>query len=87
MILLEFGQGFSMSPLTNLGIVNTNTEDAGIASGLVNVSHQIGGSIGLSIMVSAGSNINNQVASLHVDMLINIAYNDFIGLTDFVVYC
>ncbi|MFE0624840.1 MFS transporter [Priestia aryabhattai] len=70
MILLGLGQGFSMSPLTNLGIVNTKTEDAGVASGLVNVFHQIGGSLGISIMVSAGSNITNPVTSLHVGMLI-----------------
>lgn len=36
MILLGLGQGFAMSPLTNLGIADVAVADSGAASGLVN---------------------------------------------------
>lgn len=52
MVLLGAGQGFAMSPLTNLGIFQTPEGTAGAASGLVNAAHQIGGSVGLSFMVA-----------------------------------
>lgn len=52
MLLLGFGQGFAMSPLTNLGIFQAPQNAAGAASGLVNAAHQIGGSVGLSFMVA-----------------------------------
>lgn len=52
MALIGFGQGFVMSPLTNLGIKGVRKDDAGAASGIVNAAHQIGCSIGLSIIVS-----------------------------------
>jgi hypothetical protein len=45
MILIGAGQGATLSPLTAAGI-------AGVASGLVNVAHQLGGSLGLGILVT-----------------------------------
>lgn len=76
MILLGLGQGFSMSPLTNLGIENVSVENSGVASGLVNAAHQVGGSIGLSIMVAVtGESINMFVAfrqAMIVGLILNI---------------
>lgn len=51
MIVLGIGNGLTLSPLTNLGIEHVEPNDAGAASGLVNAAHQIGGAIGLSVMV------------------------------------
>jgi EmrB/QacA subfamily drug resistance transporter len=51
MVLIGIGQGGSLSPLTVAGIAGVAAEDAGAASGLVNVAHQLGGSLGLSILV------------------------------------
>lgn len=51
MVLIGIGQGASLSPLTSAGIANVAPEDAGAASGLVNVAHQLGGSIGLGVLV------------------------------------
>ena len=70
MIFIGFGQGFAMSPLTNLGISNVNSSDAGAASGLVNVAHQIGGAFGLSIMVAASNGLDNTLARFHIGMLV-----------------
>jgi EmrB/QacA subfamily drug resistance transporter len=52
MILLGIGQGASLGPLTAAGIARVTTDDAGAASGLVNVAHQLGGSLGLGILVT-----------------------------------
>jgi EmrB/QacA subfamily drug resistance transporter len=52
MVLIGIGQGAALSPLTAAGIAGVAREDAGAASGLVNVAHQIGGSLGLGILVT-----------------------------------
>jgi EmrB/QacA subfamily drug resistance transporter len=68
MILIGAGQGASLSPLTASGIAGVGQEDAGAASGLVNVAHQLGGSLGLGILVTvfaaAGSGTLNAHALL-----------------------
>lgn len=61
MILIGFGQGLAMSPLTNLGIEDVGSKDTGAASGFVNVMHQIGGAIGLSLMVSSSEDIVDSI--------------------------
>lgn len=50
MALIGLGQGASLSPLTTAGMTDVDTRDAGAASGLVNVAHQLGGSLGLGIL-------------------------------------
>lgn len=50
MVLIGIGQGCSLSPLTIAGIAGVAAEDAGAASGLVNVAHQLGGSLGLGVL-------------------------------------
>lgn len=46
---IGIGQGFAFSPLTNLGMHNVTNEHTGMASGLVNFSHQIGASSGIVV--------------------------------------
>jgi hypothetical protein len=43
MILIGVGQGGVPGPLTAAGIAGVDPEDAGAASGITNVAHQIGG--------------------------------------------
>jgi EmrB/QacA subfamily drug resistance transporter len=52
MILIGVGQGGTLSPLTVAGVAGVAAEDAGAASGLVNVAHQLGGSLGLGVLVA-----------------------------------
>jgi sugar phosphate permease len=51
MLLIGAGQGVALGPLTIAGVAGVAPEDAGAASGVVNVAHQIGATLGLSILV------------------------------------
>lgn len=53
MVLIGIGQGCALSPLTVAGVAGVAEADAGAASGVVNVAHQLGLSLGLSISVVA----------------------------------
>jgi EmrB/QacA subfamily drug resistance transporter len=61
MALIGAGQGGALGPLTAAGIAGVAGEDAGAAGGITNVFHQIGGSLGLAVLVAvfaaAGSNM------------------------------
>jgi sugar phosphate permease len=51
MVLIGVGQGMSLGPLTVAGVSGVSAEDAGAASGVVNAAHQLGGSLGLAVLV------------------------------------
>ncbi|MCJ8185978.1 MFS transporter [Lactiplantibacillus pentosus] len=74
MVLLGLGQGVTLSPLTVSGLANTDREIAGSASGVVNTIHQIGGSVGLSLVVALTSQISNAANSYHAALLIIASY-------------
>jgi len=67
MILIGIGQGGVLGPLTIAGVSGVAPEDAGAASGLVNATHQLGGSLGLAVLVvvfasaDAGVAVSQQV--------------------------
>ena len=61
MVVIGIGQGFSLSPFTAAGVAHTIGADAGAASGVVNVMHQIGGSVGLSILVTTQDLFGGQI--------------------------
>jgi len=52
MILIGAGQGMALAPMTASGIRGVGPEDAGAASGVVNVAHQLGNSLGLAVLVT-----------------------------------
>ena len=52
MVILGIGVGAAFAPLTSSGVAGVAPEDAGAASGLVNVAHQLGGSLGLAVLVT-----------------------------------
>lgn len=59
MVVIGIGQGFTLSPLTIAGIAGVGGKDAGAASGLVNAAHQLGGSLGLAVLVVVFSSVNS----------------------------
>ncbi len=52
MLLFGVGQGLGLSALTTAGMSGVEHRDAGIAGGLVNVAHHLGGAFGLGILVT-----------------------------------
>lgn len=52
MMLVGAGQGLALSPLTAFGVTGVAPRDAGAASGVVNVAHQMGNSLGLAVHVA-----------------------------------
>jgi hypothetical protein len=52
MVIIGIGAGAAFTPLTASGVAGVAAEDAGAASGLVNVAHQLGGSLGLGVLVT-----------------------------------
>uniref|UniRef100_A0A809EEW0 MFS transporter n=1 Tax=Ralstonia solanacearum TaxID=305 RepID=A0A809EEW0_RALSL len=56
MVLIGLGQGLLLAPLTAAGVAGVAREDAGAASGLVNVAHQLGGALGLGLLVLVFAN-------------------------------
>jgi hypothetical protein len=51
-VLFAAGMGFLFVPLTAVAVAGVNNADTGAASGLLNVTQQVGGSLGLSILVT-----------------------------------
>ncbi len=62
MVLIGAGQGFCFGPLTASGIARTARQDAGAASGLVNVSHQLGAAFGLGLMAAIAATAEADLA-------------------------
>jgi EmrB/QacA subfamily drug resistance transporter len=63
LVLLGVGMGVAFTPLTSAGIAGVAAEDAGAASGLVNVAHQLGGSLGIGILVTVFAASERSTAS------------------------
>lgn len=54
-LVTSLGIGACFVPLTHAATANVPTSDAGMASGLLNSSQQVGGSLGLAVTVSVSS--------------------------------
>src|SRR5262249_30670347 len=52
MILFGVGMGLAMVPLTTAALAAVRVEDAGAAASMVNVTQQVGGALGLAILVT-----------------------------------
>src|SRR3954449_7970091 len=52
MLIFGVGQGLGLSALTTGGMAGVAAKDAGVAGGLVNVAHHLGGALGLGILVT-----------------------------------
>ena len=55
MLVLAFGSGLLFPAVTNGSLAGVSDADAGLASGLQSTVQQVGGSLGLAVIVTAGS--------------------------------
>ncbi len=62
MLFIGFGSALVVAPVTSAGIHHAPDEIAGSASGLTNTMHQIGGPIGLSLIMAFASDFHVQLA-------------------------
>jgi EmrB/QacA subfamily drug resistance transporter len=61
-ILAAVGLGFSFVPVTIAAMTGTAPREAGLASGLINASTQIGGALGLAILATVANSRTKAVA-------------------------
>jgi EmrB/QacA subfamily drug resistance transporter len=54
-LLAAVGLGFSFVPVTIAAVTGTKPHEAGLASGLINTSQQIGGALGLAILATVAN--------------------------------
>jgi EmrB/QacA subfamily drug resistance transporter len=68
MLLLGGGMGVAFVPLTMASLAGVRAQDSGAASSMVNVTQQVGGSLGLAILVTAYSTAirNSARQAVHV---------------------
>ena len=54
-LLAAVGLGFSFVPVTIAAVTGTRAHEAGLASGLINTSQQVGGALGLAILATVAN--------------------------------
>jgi MFS family permease len=72
--LIGVGLGFSFVPISIAALSGATDKEAGLASGLINTNQQIGGAIGLAILIS--------VSTTRSDNLIADGVPELAALTD-----
>jgi predicted MFS family arabinose efflux permease len=55
MIVMAIGMGCIFVPLTSVAVARVRNTDAGVASAMLNVGQQVGGSIGLSVLATVAA--------------------------------
>jgi EmrB/QacA subfamily drug resistance transporter len=61
MVLIGFGVGVAFPALMNLAMSSATQEDAGLASGLVNTTMQVGGALGLAVLATLSTSRSNDL--------------------------
>ncbi|GAA2007527.1 MFS transporter [Catenulispora subtropica] len=57
LMLLTFGMGLAMTPLAVAGTAGMPRHEAGLASGLINTSRQVGGAVGLAALSTVATHV------------------------------
>jgi EmrB/QacA subfamily drug resistance transporter len=65
LVLAGMGVALSVVPMTIAGLTGVERADAGVASGLVNTSRQIGGAIGLAAVTTIATTYTTRYADSH----------------------
>ena len=63
LMLMAFGLGLTFVPLTLIATTNVDEADAGLASGLLNTSQQLGGALGLAVLSTVAANATSAALS------------------------
>jgi EmrB/QacA subfamily drug resistance transporter len=67
-LLSAFGLGFAFVPMTVAAVAGVRQDEAGLASGLINTSQQVGGALGLAILAAiANARTDHVMAAAHGD--------------------
>ncbi len=62
-LLAALGLGFSFVPVTIAAVTGTRPGEAGLASGLINTSQQVGGALGLAILATVANSRTQDILS------------------------
>jgi EmrB/QacA subfamily drug resistance transporter len=60
-MLAAIGLGLSFVPVTIAAVTNVRPDEAGLASGLINTSQQVGGALGLAILATVATSTTDDV--------------------------
>jgi EmrB/QacA subfamily drug resistance transporter len=71
MIILGIGMGMAFVPVTIAGTSGVAPEDSGLASGLLNTTQQVGGSLGLAILASVAT--SRTTSAVHTGLALQLA--------------
>ena len=66
MVIIGFGLGFIFVPITLAAVSGVSNEDSGVASAMVNVGQQVGGSLGLSTLLTVSVTSATDYVKSHV---------------------
>lgn len=65
LIVMAVGMGCIFVPLTTVAVTKVRNTDAGVASAMLNVGQQVGGSIGLSVLATVAATAGRNSAKTH----------------------
>jgi MFS family permease len=71
MVILGIGVGLAFVPVTIAGTSGVAPQDSGLASGLLNMTQQVGGSLGLAILASVST--SRTTSALHTGLALPVA--------------
>ena len=81
MLILAAGMACIFVPLTSVAVAKIRAEDTGLASALLNVGQQVGGSIGLSVLATVAATSGRNSGNSHVAELSQKAQSGEGGVT------
>ena len=63
-LLAAAGLGFAFVPVTIAAVTGVSNSEAGLASGLINTSQQIGGALGLAVLAAVATNVTGDLSAV-----------------------
>jgi EmrB/QacA subfamily drug resistance transporter len=73
-ILAGVGLGFAFIPVTIAALMGISDDEAGLASGLINTSQQIGGAVGVALLATVFT--SRTAEQIHAGVAQDVAYTD-----------